>query len=344
MKRPSASAFRSVRTGVEGAPAAESGTTARLPYPDGWFVVAFHDELPAGRVLTRRLAGEDVVLYRTRSGVVRAVRPFCPHLGAHLGHGGRVDGEDLVCPFHNFAFSTSGDCVRTGCGTPPPKARLVGRDVREVDGAVLVWHHARGLAPDWEVPSSQPAGFRPAGHVVHTVSCHPQDIMENTIDSGHCPPVHQMNINISRTMFSGAAMEVDFSTFPLEGRRTFFLTSLRARFYLQLHGLGWLFVYVDIPKLRSRIHFWILPTPVEPLHVELRLAVNISHACGVDLPRSASRLIGKLLVPLISRDLAKDFPIWQHKTHVEHPKLTKGDGPFMQYRRWAGQFYSESLP
>ncbi|QLE75177.1 Rieske (2Fe-2S) protein [Streptomyces rectiverticillatus] len=344
MKMPSAFSSRLVRGTGEVSLVTGNRATPRLPYPDGWYAVAFRDELPAGRVLTRRLTGEDVVLYRTRSGLVRAVRPFCPHLGAHLGHGGRVDGENIVCPFHHFAFSPSGDCVRTGCGTPPPRARLMMLEVREVDGAILVWHHSRGLSPGWKVPSSFPLGFQPAGHVVHTLVDHPQDVMENTIDSGHCPPVHQMNIDISRTHFSGPTMEVDFSTTPLQGHRTGFLVSLQAHFRLQLHGLGWLFVRVDIPSIQSHIHFWILPTPIDPLHVELRLAASIDHAGGIDLPPPASRLIGKLLVPLISRDLAKDFPIWQHKTYVEQPKLTKGDGPFMQYRRWAGQFYSESIP
>jgi phenylpropionate dioxygenase-like ring-hydroxylating dioxygenase large terminal subunit len=44
--------------------------------------VGFSRELPAGKVLTRRFMGEDVVVYRTRAGAVRAVRPYCPHLAS----------------------------------------------------------------------------------------------------------------------------------------------------------------------------------------------------------------------------------------------------------------------
>ncbi|MFF5719976.1 Rieske 2Fe-2S domain-containing protein [Streptomyces buecherae] len=52
------------------------------PYPDGWFLMATSDEVKPGRVVSRRLADEDVVLYRAASGRLRAVRPYCPHLGA----------------------------------------------------------------------------------------------------------------------------------------------------------------------------------------------------------------------------------------------------------------------
>ncbi|MFJ2865425.1 Rieske 2Fe-2S domain-containing protein [Kitasatospora sp. NPDC087314] len=71
--------------------------------PSGWFCVGRARDLPPGRVRTARLMGEDVVLYRTGPGAVRAVGPHCPHLGARFGAGGTVRGEDLVCPFTEAA-------------------------------------------------------------------------------------------------------------------------------------------------------------------------------------------------------------------------------------------------
>ena len=70
-------------------------------------------------VLRRRFMGEDVVIYRTAGGVLRVVEPYCPHLGAHLGYGGKVQGEELVCPFHHFRFDASGACAATSYGTAP---------------------------------------------------------------------------------------------------------------------------------------------------------------------------------------------------------------------------------
>jgi hypothetical protein len=33
---------------------------------------------------------------------VRAVDAICPHRGAHLGHGGRLHDDSIVCPFHGY--------------------------------------------------------------------------------------------------------------------------------------------------------------------------------------------------------------------------------------------------
>ena len=29
---------------------------------------------------------------------------YCPHLGAHLGFGGKVEGDCIKCPFHEWKF------------------------------------------------------------------------------------------------------------------------------------------------------------------------------------------------------------------------------------------------
>ena len=64
----------------------------------GWTQVAFAEELR-----------EDVIPFDVGPRALVAVRHpdgyivydgRCPHRGAHLGHGGRLEGDALVCPFH----------------------------------------------------------------------------------------------------------------------------------------------------------------------------------------------------------------------------------------------------
>ncbi|MGW6923207.1 Rieske 2Fe-2S domain-containing protein [Streptomyces sp. NPDC054950] len=55
-------------------------------------------EVKPGRVATRRLGRQDVVLWRTAQGALHANRPYCPHLGAHLGVGGTVQGAPRRLP------------------------------------------------------------------------------------------------------------------------------------------------------------------------------------------------------------------------------------------------------
>jgi hypothetical protein len=40
------------------------------------------------------------------------------------------------------------------------------------------------------------------------------------------------------------------------------------------------------------------------------------------------------------RTIDQDVPIWENKRYRERPILCEGDGPIMQYRKWAAQFYA----
>ncbi|NRA09648.1 MAG: Rieske 2Fe-2S domain-containing protein, partial [Myxococcales bacterium] len=88
--------------------------TYRYPFtstPDGWYHVAASEEVEAGQVRSLRFFGRDLVLFRTESGEAIVLDAHCPHLGAHLGHGGQVVGESIRCPFHAWRFGSDGRCV-----------------------------------------------------------------------------------------------------------------------------------------------------------------------------------------------------------------------------------------
>jgi hypothetical protein len=54
------------------------------PVPNGWFQVAYSDELPVNGVMPLQYFGQHLVLFRDGEGVARVLDAFCPHLGAHL--------------------------------------------------------------------------------------------------------------------------------------------------------------------------------------------------------------------------------------------------------------------
>jgi phenylpropionate dioxygenase-like ring-hydroxylating dioxygenase large terminal subunit len=55
------------------------------PYPEGWFVVSFSEDLRPGELRPIHVFGRQLVLFRTASGQAVVSDAFCPHLGAHLG-------------------------------------------------------------------------------------------------------------------------------------------------------------------------------------------------------------------------------------------------------------------
>ena len=82
----------------------------RVPLPDwpqGWYVVARSSDLPPRGVCTTNIAGHEIVVFRTASGVLGALDAHCPHMGAHLGRG-RVDGEHLECALHCWRLTAEG--------------------------------------------------------------------------------------------------------------------------------------------------------------------------------------------------------------------------------------------
>ena len=88
--------------------AAERGID--LPMPFGWFVVGYSDELGVGQVKPLRYFGQELVMWRGEDNQVRVLEAYCRHLGAHLGYGGRVQGNDIECPFHAWQYNGEG-CV-----------------------------------------------------------------------------------------------------------------------------------------------------------------------------------------------------------------------------------------
>jgi hypothetical protein len=67
--------------------------------PTGWFQVAWSEDVDAGAVHRMHYFGRELVVWRARSGRLTAMDAYCEHLGAHLGHGGHVEGEVIACPF-----------------------------------------------------------------------------------------------------------------------------------------------------------------------------------------------------------------------------------------------------
>jgi phenylpropionate dioxygenase-like ring-hydroxylating dioxygenase large terminal subunit len=108
------------------------------------------------------MLGRDLVAYRTASGRVAVLDARCSHLGANLAYG-RVTGELIVCPFHNWHYGPDGVCARVP-GSPhiPSFARQASYPVMERHGYLFVFNGPTALFPlpffDDGAPSDYTAG------------------------------------------------------------------------------------------------------------------------------------------------------------------------------------------
>ncbi len=315
--------------------------------PSGWFMLSLSRDLSRGEVRTRRLAGRDVVLFRTESGQAVAVDPHCPHMGAHLGKGGCVKGESLQCPFHAFRFGTDGKCVATGYGTPPPpKMRVASYPVHETHGLVLVWLGTAGEAPSFHVPEIDTEGWMEPVFESYALRGHPQETSENSVDFGHLGIVHgYKDVLVLRELRTDPGhLSVQYAMHRPYVQELAFLGDIYAEFFIHVFGLGYSRVEVEVPRFGLRTRHLIFATPTDT--EKLELTIGFTHrAMGKRSPLTrlplalVNRAIRRLGMKAFAHDVAQDFDIWNFKKYVHPPQLAVGDGPIGSYRRWAKQFY-----
>ncbi len=327
----------------------------RLPIPNSWYALAFSDELRPGLVLRRRLAGQDVVLYRTQSGTASAIDAFCPHLGAHFGYGGTVEGEDIRCPFHGFRFALDGHCTATGYGTkPPPKARLRVWPLREVNGTIFAWYDSRGCPPGWEIPALDTNGWTTLLHRSFELRDHPQETVENSVDIGHFAIVHgYSSIEVLEDFaMQGAHFRTAYSAMrpmPLLGALG---AKVQFAFQLNIYGMGCSLVEVKVRDFGVEARLFVLATPTEDERILLHLALSAKklrsggqiHPLLTPLPGAPlTALIARIIHSSLVHDAQQDFLIWENKRYIQPPALAEGDGPIGKFRQWARQFYHDDV-
>jgi phenylpropionate dioxygenase-like ring-hydroxylating dioxygenase large terminal subunit len=305
-----------------------------LPVPNGWFAVAYSRDLVPGDVRTIRYFGEEMVLFRTRSGKARVLDPWCPHLGAHLAEGGRVIGETIRCPFHGWQFDGEGGrCVAIPyCEKIPPRAELRAWDVQEKNGMIFVWYHAEQKPPEWDFPTlpelSDPAWCEPRSFEFETAA-HVQDTHENNNDPVHFQYVHGMT-ETPTTDFEYAAdgrhyravapaeAQTAMGTFKYQLERDSWGLGLTAVRFAGIGNAGLLMFSSTTPIDEGRtISRWLLTATQDMVD-----------------------LAGEDFIAGLTRGVRHDMPIWNHKVHRARPVLCQADAPLAEFRKWARQFYS----
>ena len=166
----------------------------------GWFMVGWSLEFPVGEVRPLHYFGEDLVAYRDTSGELHVLEAHCKHLGAHIGHGGKVVEDCVECPFHGWRWGPDGTnrYIPYQPDRPNRALRLRVFPVREQYECVFIWHQPDGKEPQWDMPDifhkfpqfeTDPAAYYRAypefSRRAEREPVHPQIVAENAPDSAH---------------------------------------------------------------------------------------------------------------------------------------------------------------
>src|SRR3989304_6625275 len=84
-------------------------TEKGLSFPKSWYPLCRSSDVKRGKVIRQIAFGVPLAIYRTHRGRVGVLNATCIHMGADLARG-RVVGERLQCPLHEWEFGANGRC------------------------------------------------------------------------------------------------------------------------------------------------------------------------------------------------------------------------------------------
>jgi 3-ketosteroid 9alpha-monooxygenase subunit A len=312
--------------------------------PFGWYFVSYSDELAIGDVKPLHYFGRDLVLFRNESGVAGVLDAYCPHMGAHLGYGGRVDGEAIRCPFHAWAFKPDGFCVDIPYAKafPPICKRepIAGPyPVSEANGVIWAWYHPEGVQPLYEVmtvPEFTEPGWAPQTRRMWRFRSNPQEIAENGVDVAHFEYVHRMDaVPEGKTSYEGHVRRS-----AAFGERTMTLPSGETRLIKSSvetvqNGAGQKTTHL---MGLTTLALQVLVTPIEADECELRFC--FTHPVVEPGSFEEKAIQAAIESTTGQTGVEGDIPIWDKKIHRARPLLCDGDGPILRFRRYFEQFYA----
>lgn len=318
-----------------------------LPIPFGWYAVAYSDELAVGDVKALYYFDRDLVLYRSESGQPVLLNAFCPHLGAHLGHGGTVKGEHIACPFHAWEFAGDGHCKNVPYAkNMPPRVKdkqcIHSYPVVEKNQTIWAWYHPENAEPSFDVmdlPEFADDAWTPPLRYDWEFRGAIQETSENGVDAAHFIYVHTAQSipegeflyegPLRRAYYESKAPDMDehgnIDTTGTKWRDNQLETSSYGP------GQTWQkFMGLFDTLMQGTV------TPIDANRVHLRFAFIQPKD-----QHETQQVMATALMEEITRQVQQDIPIWENKIYQPDPVLCDGDGPIAKHRKWFSQFYAE---
>ncbi|XP_043070473.1 cholesterol 7-desaturase nvd isoform X2 [Drosophila grimshawi] len=273
--------------------------------------------------------------------------------GANLAVGGRVIGDNIECPFHQWSFrGTDGMCTNipySNC--VPPATKVKKWNSTEMNGFVFVWYSVEGSEIPWTLPKSvelQSNQFVYHGRNEFYINCHIQEIPENGADLAHFKAIHNDNIiaggfHIKQSIVRYLGYHQWQASWNVAEDKHIAEIKLNHSFNLfgnfrcsQMNvtgkqiGPAYVHMFLHSPTFG---HFQIFQTitPIKPL---LQKVVHRFYATRLMAPFMKILICGESIM------FERDINIWNHKTYRNNPLLVLEESSIKKFRKWYAQFYT----
>jgi len=306
-----------------------------FPTPFGWFQVAFPDDLAPGDVTPLRYWNRELVLWRDMAGDFHLQDAYCPHLGAHLAHGGTVATTSSNARSTGWRFDGAGVCTNIPYSqrtNRKAKLRKLPTDRAQRLRARVVPPQRRRAGVGIPVIERSRSGVERVLLVVVRDPHVPQEMSENGVDPAHFQYVHGTRerrgdgeLRHRRTVLDDA-VEAVVRHAARHDRRSHRRLQLRPRI---LEGL----VQRHRRRDQHRDHdAHRRRDDAGPLQL---------HSCASFEDAKLTSTVADAFVKEINKQVQEEPAIWENKAFLPTPALADTDGPIMKFRKWYSQFYAE---
>lgn len=326
---------------------------------EGWYMLGYSESIKKKQVKTIRAFGKEIVLFRGENNKVSAVAPHCPHLGAHLGHGGKVIKNSIRCPFHFWRFDSKGKCIEIPYSDKIPNRACVKsyqvieknnniylfyskeqekkREEKEIKPAatkkkplLLTMHSLPDLEKEFNVSLKKDKPVKKYWQLQANML----DIMENSLDNAHFDYVHKLDIPTTNLISSHHQIP-----FIIEQNYGAKFMGLKPKLTLYLYSPSVSIVKVNLGDNIIIIDAGVLIVDEKTIKHYMKFYPLYEKNIGF-LRKSFAKIISHFVIRESKRQYGEDLPIWENKVHLEQPMLCNDDGQISKIRRWYKLFYS----
>ncbi len=277
-------------------------------------------------------------MYRSERGTVHVAEAYYPHLGAHLGHGGKLAGDRISCPFHGWEFDPDGRCGAIHYAKKLPKKSqqpnfLFQFPVHEANGIIWVWFHPDRIEPLFDMEDLgevlDDSWSEEYERRAWTINVALQEASENAVDNAHFLFVHNA--------YGMPRPEVSFDghqrSAVINGGLAGESKDRNFQFTMHTHNDGPGVAFQHFTGSFDSFLFGMV-TPITREQMVLRFAFATKQSLSAE-----ERLIVDAYVGEVIKQVEQDIPIWENKRYEPDPTLCDGDGPIAQFRKWFTRFY-----
>jgi len=177
-------------------------TEKGLSFPKSWYPLCRSSDVKRGKVIRQIAFGVPLAIYRTHQGQVGVLNATCVHMGADLSRG-RVVGERLRCPLHEWEFGANGRCEHIPATSEiPERAWQTPLCTQEHYGLVFAF---LGGEPAFPLPGFPADATPQTSHVQMMEFNTPYQVLaSNSYDAQHFSSVHHRTLLETPRVFSDA--------------------------------------------------------------------------------------------------------------------------------------------